>query len=263
MLFEYLSLWLTLIIVVNFWLFQIEGLYGKIGVPLSIVLLSACWSPKMRKLQTQPRKSHTAEELTEDPLSDYQTFSEYINQQNQSKADVHYKARLKATVMSNFIKLLITPFVAALFGKFFNVVDLTLLRSGFDFLTISNPVMSDFLAQIFAGFCGYSLGLLACTMRMQRIGFALPLTLATPAAMAMTKVDWMCSIHKEVNLECQSTGELWFTLVAGTILCIGEFFCCGYYIWKNPGFIMADALMIFRFPSYNGTDFNLLRNNMT
>lgn len=235
---------------------QIDGLYGKVGVPLSIFLLSASWSPKMRKLQTQPRKTLTEESTVnaEDVLSDFQTLSDYTIQQNLSKSNINYRAQLKATVMSNFIKVLITPFVAALFGKFFNVVDLTLLKSGFDFLNMSNPVMSDFLAQIFTGFCGYCLGLLACTMRMQRIGFALPLILATPVAMAMTKVNWMCSIHKEVNLQCRSTGELWYTLVAGTLLCIGEFLCSGYYIWKNPGFIMADSLMIFRFPSYNGNE---------
>ena len=218
-------------------------------------LLSASWSPNMRKLQTQPRKAiidGETNENTEGGISDFQTSSDNAVKQHSLSAKVLHRAQIKATVMSNFIKFLITPFVAASFGKFCNVVDLALLKSGFDLMNMSNPVMSDFLAQIFSGFCGYCLGFLACTMSMQRIGFALPLTLATPVATAMTKVNWMFTIHKEVRLECQSTGELWYTLVAGAILCIGEFLCSGYFVWKNPGFIMADVLMIFRLPSYNG-----------
>ena len=205
----------------------------------------------MRKLQTEPRNNYDGNKTTvEDSMSDFATF----NDPTQKSSDERERAQLKATAISSLIKLLITPFVAALFAKYFNVVDLTKLKSGFSLLTISNTTLPEFLAQIFASLGAYCFGLLAWKIRMQQIAFALPLTLATPIAMALTKVTWLCELQKNDILKCETTGELWYTIVAGTLLCLGEFFCSGYYVWKNPGLIMADSVTIFRsrFPSYNG-----------
>ena len=212
------------------YLIQLKEVHSRIGVPLALILVSTCWSPKIRKLQTEPRGRH-AEQLIHGS---------------------HNGAQLKATVISNLIKLLTTPFIASIMANYFKVAELGALKDGFGFLTTKNPVLPDFLAQIFCSLGAYCIGVLVCKIRMQRIAFALPLTLATPIALVIINLPWICSLQNHLPIKCVQANDLWFTLLAAGFVFIGQFLCSGYYIWRDPGFIMADTLTIFRIPSYNG-----------
>jgi hypothetical protein len=67
-------------------------------------------------------------------------------------------ARGKSTFISSFWKLLLTPFVAALFCYLFKVADLTKLGEGFSNFDVGNAFIH-FLAQICTSLLGYILGM--------------------------------------------------------------------------------------------------------
>lgn len=214
-------------------------------MPFALVLLSASWSPKIRKLQTEPRGKHSLHSS----FIGSEDHTEQLNPGSQNRA------QLKATVISNIIKLLTTPFVAAIVANYFNIADLGALKDGFSFLNTTNPVVLDFLVQVVCSLVAYCIGVLVCKIRMQRIAFALPLTLATPIALVIINMRWLCSLQKHLPRKCVEIHEVWFTISAAGFVCVGQFLCSGYYVWRNPGFIMADTLTIFRIPSYNGEYF--------
>ncbi|PFX22865.1 Ankyrin repeat and sterile alpha motif domain-containing protein 1B [Stylophora pistillata] len=86
---------------------------------------------------------------------------------------------------------------------------------------------------------------------MQRIGYALPLTLATPIALLVTQVDGICDTDT-LPLPCASA-DRGYILGAGLLLWLSQFIATTYYIWKSQGQIMAKASDLLWIPSYNGT----------
>lgn len=98
----------------------------------------------------------------------------------------------------------------------------------------------------------YHLAWLACTMTMQRICFALPLTLSTPSAVILI-VSNRCDNTYISFLKCSQDTPIWlYIALISVALWLGQFFATTYYAWKNQDFIMANEAMLFWIPSYEG-----------
>ena len=159
-------------------------------------------------------------------------------------------ARGKAAIVSSLWKLLLTPSIAILFAKVYHITELDNISAGLKAINANNPSFVYFMFQVFTSFFGYHFGWLACSLCMQQIGYALPLTLATPIAVLMIHVSWICETST-VPLPCGSE-NLVYSLPAGVLLFLAQFFATTYYVWKSQGVIMAKAHDLLWIPSYNG-----------
>ena len=137
-----------------------------------------------------------------------------------------------------------------IFSKIYDIFQLEDIYSGLAAITTSNPSFIYFMVHILTSFFGYHLGWLACSLCMQRIGYALPLTLATPIAVLITHVRGLCETDA-LPLPCASD-DLAYSLGAGLLLWLSQFLATTYYVWKSQGQIMAKAHDLLWIPSYNG-----------
>lgn len=125
---------------------------------------------------------------------------------------------------------------------FFNVLSYDLL---FIFIKCKLVLTQGFLFR-------YHLAWLACTMTMQRLCFALPLTLSTPASVILI-VSNRCSNSYLPFLKCSQNSPIWlYIALISVALWLGQFFATTYYAWKNQDFIMANEAVLFWMPSYEG-----------
>ena len=191
---------------------------GQIWIPVSLTLLSIAWSPKTRKLQIQSKAKQSA--------------------------------RGKAAIVSSLWNLVLTPLVAVALAKMYQIVELDNISSGFEAINTTHRSFVFFVVHIVASFFGYHFGWLACSLCMQQIGYALPLTLATPIAAIMTHLPWFCQTNT-IPLPCISA-DLVFSLPAGVLLWLAQFLATTYYVWKSQGLVMAKAHDLLWIPSYNG-----------
>ena len=205
---------------------------GQIGIPVSLTLLSIAWSPKTRKLQIQ---------------SNANTYDQKGNGVN---SDVKKSARGKAAIVSSLWNLVLTPLVAVALAKIYQIVELDNISSGFKAINATHPSFAFFMVHIVASFFGYHFGWLACSLCMQQIGYALPLTLATPVAAIMTHSPWFC--HTNTIALPYISADLVFSLPAGVLLWLAQFLATTYYVWKSQGLVMARAHDLLWIPSYNG-----------
>ena len=159
-------------------------------------------------------------------------------------------ARGKAAIVSSLWNLLLTPFIAILFAKGYHIAQLDNISRGLKAINPNNPSFVYFMFHVFTSFFGYHFGWLACSLCMQQIGYALPLTLATPVVVLMSYVSGICETNT-ITLPCGSE-NLVYILPVGALLCLAQFFMTTYYVWKSQGMIMAKALDLFWIPSYNG-----------
>lgn len=136
------------------------------------------------------------------------------------------------------------------FAKSYDIVELDSIYDTFKAMTTMNPSTTYFMFHIFASFFGYHFGWLSCSLCMQRIGYALPLTLATPITLLVMQVERICEIST-LPLPCAST-DLGYILGAGFLLWFSQFIATTYYTWKSQGQIMAKASDLLWIPSYNG-----------
>ena len=233
---------------------------GRLGIPLALMFLSFAWSPTMRKLQTQPRKQRILNQLGKvmpRPSMANLALADLEEEQETTSPILHHResAGGKATFILSIWKLLLTPFVALIFCKTHDIADLSKLSEGFSAINTDNPSFVFFIIQVFASFGGYILSWLACSLRMQQVAFALPLTLCTPVVFALTVVRGVCD-STLVPLKCGADESDYFTFTVGFFLWLAQFLASGYYVWKSEGFVMAKASTIFWIPSYNGEENN-------
>ena len=174
---------------------------------------------------------------------------EQILNQNDGNATIR-TARGKAAIVLSLWKLILTPLVAVMFSMTFKIVELDNISAGFKAINVSNPSFVYFMYHIFASLFGYHFGWLACALCMQQIGYALPLTLATPIAIIMTYATGICETNT-IPLPCRSEDQI-YTLAAGSLLWLTQFLATTYYVWKSRGLIMAKAHDLLWIPSYNG-----------
>ncbi|XP_028399424.1 uncharacterized protein LOC114522855 isoform X2 [Dendronephthya gigantea] len=212
------------------------------------------WLPKIRKIQSQPRASPMGLEdensnINEDILESEDLMA-HPGQFLRLKT-----ARKRATMISEFVKLLATPFITYLVTWLFHDVEGFDLLGGFKYLgEMHDQVFAYFLTNIFISFLGYILGIIACSMALQKISFAFPITLMTPIsffiALGCEKIwsyDWLFD-HKPPPV---SDRQL---IVACCVCCaafVGQFASTTYYIWRSQDFIMAKESQLFWVPTYN------------
>ncbi|XP_032242861.1 uncharacterized protein LOC5517022 [Nematostella vectensis] len=236
---------------------RITRIEAKIAVPISLVLLSVAWSPKIRKLQTKPRLSAQQRQIiaaqSANSLSRAEGGSATLKIRKKS-------ARAKAALIMSVVKVAITPLISILFCSVFKVADITQLGAGLTAISGTSSYMY-FLVQIFSTFAGYHLAWLACAMCVQKIGFALPLTLATPFAFVIVQVQGICGTSV-IPVPCGPTDNMKYVVAVGLFIWVGQFISTGYYVWKSNGYIMGKANHLFWLPSYNGPllEPNLLLN---
>ena len=197
--------------------------------------LSIAWSPELRELQISKRQNSANESHDEN-----------------SRMRQCNNARGKAAIVISLWKLFLTPLVAVMFAKIYKTVELDRFSAGFKAIDTSNPSLLYFAFHIFASFFGYHFGWLACSLCMQKIGYALPLSLATPITLLITNVKVFCETNT-VPLPCTTENLANAkTIVAALLLCLAQFMTTTYYLWKSHGLIIASAYDLFWILSYNG-----------
>ena len=162
-------------------------------------------------------------------------------------------ARGKAAVITSLWKLFLIPFVAALFCRVYNTADLGKLSHGFSDFSIKHSAFPYFMVQIFTSFVGYMLGILACSMCMQFLAFAFPMTLATPitvALAALIKHDNQNDVLHFSYHNDEAKDYLLYVIVG--CFWLAQFLSVGYYLFKGQDFIMAKESSLFWMPTYNG-----------
>ena len=222
-----------------------------IAIPVSLLLISIAWCPKVRKLQIEPRQERS---IYEDDHSDIMLGgSDGMLPQGVTRLPAEpssdKNARAKATIISGLVKLVTMPFVAALFCRISKVADLGKLHEGFEGFT-DNKAFPYFMVQIIASLVGYVLCWLACSMRLQRVAFALPLVLATPVSMVITLAPHLCNTDV-IPFECGNPKDV-VVYVLAFILWSAQLLSTGYYMFKDQGFIMEKESSLFWLPVYNG-----------
>lgn len=227
------------------------------GIPLALLFISFAWCPKIFKIVIEP-----AADQPPPGLNDLSTNQASVVElrgvsvtlpRGETILDVatHSKsARGKAEIITSLWKLLLIPFVSALFCNLYGMADLSKLSNGFDNFNADCPAFPYFMVQILTSFVGYMLGILACAMCMQFLAFALPMVLATPVSIVLTLIK-----HSPNNdvLHFQPGDPSDDVLyIIGACFLLAQFFSVGYYVFKGQDFIMAKESSLFWMPAYNG-----------
>ena len=229
---------------------------GRIGIPMAFILLSIAWLPKLRKHQigSKHQSANKAREAT--MQSSVSEISGYMYNNDTEKGVIQGPPVNRRTtsgkdaIVSSLWKLILTPFLAVMFIKLYNIVELDSIFAGLKDMSVSNPSFVYFLLHVFASFFGYHFGWLACSLCMQRVGFALPLTLATPIAIFVIHFTGICETDT-IPLPCTTDDQV-YILVAGALLWVAQLISITYYVWKGEGKILAKAQNLFWIPDYNG-----------
>mgnify|MGYP000698290267 FL=1 len=163
-------------------------------------------------------------------------------------------ARGKAAIITSLWKLVLIPFVSVLFSLIpqkpeHKIADLTNLRKGFDYFD-DHKAFPYFMTQIFTSFIGYFLGILACSMCMQRLAFALPMLFATPVSLALSFIFTAKNIFLSSDSGKPYEDPMVYTVAV--LLLLAQFITVSYYLFKEQGFIMAKESSLFWMPTYNG-----------
>lgn len=218
-------------------------------IPVALVFISVAWCPIMFKFLMEPatqRQTHFDGTMS---TATVELSAASVNSLPQGNAVVSEKsARGKAAIITSLLKLVMIPFVAALFCWIYEQADLLKLKKGFVDFNTDHDAFPHFVAQIFTSFIGYLLGLLACSMCMQRLAFALPILLATPISIAIALIP---SENTVIPFESGKPADP-FVYTIFILLLSAQFLSGSYYVFKEQGFIMAKESSLFWMPTYNG-----------
>ena len=260
---------------------KVADLKGIILAQLSLFLLSIVWSPTFRKLQIQnkheeekretkrEKSTEMAEEcvdtlqkpgisskeafgakpVREEMLSRISNSSEGSLQSETGPPWLTRTAQAKTAVISSLCKLFFIPLTAVAFSTVYDIVKLNTFE-GFKAITTSNPSFLYFILHILTSFFCFHFGWIACSLRMQRIGLALPLTLATPVTVIITQFKGFCETET-IPLPCAS-GDIHYVLGAGLLLWLAQCLGTTHYLWESPGKILGKVCDSFWIPYYNG-----------
>ena len=195
----------------------------------------------MRKWQIAPRLQPGEEQIDviEEDLENSVHPGEFLHRKT---------ARTKATLICEGIKLILTPFVGLLIAYLYGLLKPSDLHGGFVELGDKHDRVFDlFMANIFLSLGGYFFSMVACSMAIQMVGFALPLTLATPVSVILLLIH---SVSHEFSLE--RTQQLEVVIPLALAVWLSQFLSTIYYVWKSQDFIMVREDQLFWVPSYNG-----------
>ena len=230
-------------------------------IPLALLSISFAWCPKIFKIAIEP----VPDQL---PPGHRQSTSESVRVENSSGVPVTLpegqtilgmatsskSARGKAAVITSLWKLILIPFVAASFCRLYKTANLKNLPHGFSDFNVNHYAFPYFMVQIFTSFIGYMLGILACSMCMQFLAFAFPMTLATPITVILALIKHDAKVEDDVLHFPQGDASEPFLYVIGVCLLFAQFLAVGYYLFKGQDFIMAKESSLFWMPTYNGME---------
>ena len=225
------------------------------GIPFVLLFISLAWCPKTFKIaiepatdQPPPGRDHSDPQLSVELGGRSLTLPRgetILDVATSSKS-----ARGKAAVITSLWKLFLIPFVAALFCYVYDIADLKKLSKGFEDFTVDHSAFPYFMAQIFTSFIGCMLAILSCSLCMQFLAFAFPMTLATPISVALTVIHH--SADNDVLHFTNGNGKDGLLYVIGACFLFAQFLSVGYYVFKGQDFIMAKESSLFWMPTYNG-----------
>ena len=267
---------------------KVADLKGIILAQLSLFLLSIVWSPTFREFQIQntpseedretgmehstdavkecvdtlqkpgtnskfrPKETFTTKPVYEEMTSDINNNSKGSSQSETGPPKLTRTAQAKTAVISSLCKLFFIPVMAVAFSSVYGIVKFNTF-DGFKAITMSNPSCLYFIFHIFASFFGYHFGWIACSLRMQEVGLALPLTLATPITVIITQFIGFCETET-IPSPCAS-GDILNSLPAGILLWSAQCLGTTYNLFKSPGKILGKVYDSFWIPCYNGKFF--------
>ncbi len=239
-------------------------------IPLSILLLSAAWSPKMMQVQLQPSQTtlrkllinsgDMAEEGDDTgdsslsnahrPEGESSRYEAINSEMVQSLADdddyvfrnPSHSSRWKTCIITSLLKIIFTICFCILFSYIYDVVIFTRLGSGFTLLNIKHPYFVWFLIATCTSLCGYLFAWLACTMCMQIIGFVLPLVFTTPLSVVITVVGCVMPYHSSIRLfdDCVKPGsvELFLMIAAAFCFYFSQLLSTSVFVWRTETIVM-------------------------
>lgn len=257
-------------------------------IPISIVLLSIAWSPKMRKLQIdhdlayflesptnadgEPKlpKNHRTRYFRDDEDEQLEIESNGTLTSKKKRRDIKDDAnkivvqtntsRGKATLINSLIKLISIPIFVTFFVWLFDCADISKVHHGFTGIShdFNTQLMWMFVIHILTSFIGYHTAWMGCTITLQRLCFAIPLTLSTPICIAivLTKKCDFFEVGPCHNHEYNDNGLI--VALLSVTLWLGQFFATTYYAWISQDFVMAEEPTLFWIPTYDGKLFRVI-----
>ena len=205
-----------------------------------MVLISLAWCPKIRKLQLDftPPVQKT---LGNPPgLDDSQRIRIMTG-------------RERITAISAFVRICLTFCIS---GIYIAVLDfkITLKDLGDRFLNLRNSeLLPSLLINIICGYISRMLAKQGCKLGLQKICFALPVTLSTPLTLILVGVFDGCKLLRICQCKTRLRGEeAEETVILAVLMWLSQIVSTLPYIWKLQEFIMAKDSMLFWVPSYDG-----------
>ncbi|KAI8511729.1 hypothetical protein Bbelb_108290, partial [Branchiostoma belcheri] len=214
----------------------------RITLPVIIILLSVTWSKFAQKQMSKPHLVRTL------------PYEEHL-----------YSARFKATLLSSFFKVVLTPlaivvytYVAYPSNKGFEIYSDGFAQMG------SSPLLAPFLVQLFSSFLGYLAAWLACSACIQLVGFVIPLFLCTPTAVVLTLTVCKYPLLNLNLFPCYDISTEQQLILLGTcaLLWATQAAYLVFVVRKSPTRTLSKEETLFYRPFYNGIflEQNLLLN---
>ncbi|XP_078678180.1 uncharacterized protein LOC144914299 [Branchiostoma floridae x Branchiostoma belcheri] len=214
----------------------------RITLPVIIILLSCTWSKFAQKQMSKPHLVRTL------------PYEEHL-----------YSARFKATLLSSFFKVVLTPLAIVVYTyvAYPSKPGFEIYSEGFAQMG-SSPLLAPFLVQLFSSFLGYLAAWLACSACIQLVGFVVPLFLCTPAAVVLTLTVCKYPLLNLNLFPCYDISPERQLILLGTcaLLWATQAAYLVFVVRKAPTRTLSKEETLFYRPFYNGIflEQNLLLN---
>ncbi|XP_066270053.1 uncharacterized protein [Branchiostoma lanceolatum] len=240
-------------------------------VPVSLLSLSVAWAPFLQEYQTgegteadhtehtaRSKKKSRAQDVTvEDPDGIF--FGRQVQTVDHLGSNVKENARWKAGIINNFVKLvfvLLVPEALRMMGLVKICTPWAWAKPDlYTKFNMDHPALVSFIVNVCCSFGGYVLAWMACTIRMQFFGFALPLCIATNVAFTIAYVQGLCeAVPFFIPLEtCEANLEEleWDVPVTAGLLLI-QFLSTTWFVMRSPTIVMEREASLFWLPGYSG-----------
>ncbi|XP_035669166.1 uncharacterized protein LOC118411195 [Branchiostoma floridae] len=258
---------------------------NKWEIPVSLLSLSVAWAPLLQEYQTgegtetdntentarSKKKSRAQDVAVEDPDGIFfgrQKSEVVVQTVDHLGSNVKENARWKMGIINNFFKLIFVLLVPEAL-RVLRLVDICSpwvwtkldlytewanMYSMSHLYTTSQPAITNFIVNVCCSFSGYVLAWMACTIRMQFFGFALPLCIGTIVAFTITYVQPLCEFVTFIPAEtCTENLDqlMWDVPVAAGLLLI-QFLSTTWFVMRSPTIVMEREASLFWLPGYSG-----------
>ncbi|XP_078577195.1 uncharacterized protein LOC144862522 isoform X2 [Branchiostoma floridae x Branchiostoma japonicum] len=269
-------------LVVAWCVFRAED--NKWEVPVSLLSLSVAWAPLLQEYQTgegsetdnaentarSKKKSRAQDVAVEDPDGIFfgrQKSEVVVQTVDHLGSNVKENARWKMGIINNFFKVLFVLLVpeALRMLRLVNICS-PWVWAKLDLYTvwanIANtesslyPAIASFIVNLCCSFGGYVLAWMACTIRMQFFGFALPLCIGTNIAFTIAYVHPLCKAvwfipEETCTANIEEVELIWDVPVTAGLLLI-QFLSTTWFVMRSPTIVMEREASLFWLPGYSG-----------